>query len=868
MKLSIPPDARERLTTFVSRHAELLGALAVFGVAVALRLPLTRLGLPYAAHPDEAQLLHRGIEMVKTGELNPGYFNYPSFPMYVHAVVAITSFLSLIGDGAIQSLNQVETMLDTGLRWQRVPELFLLRGRQLSVLLGSLGVVGGYLSVARLFGPRIGLVAGLVTALSIAHVNASRFIATDAFATCFTSFAVLAAIEVWRRGRLGDYAFAGALAALSAASKYNAGAVVLVAVFAHFLRDEHENGHLGPLALLAGVTGVGFVVANPYTVLDLPTFVEGIAAEIRHYSQGDSYGPANVAPGLPHLFRLARFLVSTDGVNVWAALALLGPIVGARYGWKRWALLGLYPVVAIALLVGQAVFFPRNLILLVPWVSGAAAVTMMVVLEKVPALAAERAKVATWVVRGLLAAPALVTFAWVAQEATRAESRVEAVDFARTALPPGSKVAVPMEMDLVLGDWAKDPASPSKPVLVRLADMRPATLVAEGVTHAILSDKFAFSGGFGGLTGRKVELINEGVSVLPALLATGGGNYTLGANMFAPKIGVYRLDDAALVAEADAKFAIPAADPTWGYVSNGGFEDEMIGRQAPGFMLIPPTLASGEVVDDARGKVFRIDAKPDANPTMLCMASEVALGGPLVLSGHWKADQLDPGARAQVRFWTGGSLATIREAASINGTADWAPFRSVVDVPEGVKRTKVCIFLQGERGTLWLDDLSLAPAQGSDTVTLGAAPTPAAAGPALPGAWSSVPDSLPVEGRAGPEGDDGFFVVGRPGGESLVCDNTPRPVRGDAVKVRATVTVSGLPPGTPAGQLPRVQVRGMAAPGGAAVRIDETLVFAADRPAGTLTGTAVIPAGVSYWKVCAVVRTAGTKLTLTGFVEE
>jgi hypothetical protein len=844
------------------------GAIAIFALALALRLPLIGLGLPYAAHPDEAQLLHRGVEMLKTGNLNPEYFNYPSFPMYVHAVIAITSFLTLIGDAAIQSLAQLETMLDTGLKWQRLPEVFTLRGREFSCVLGALGITGGYLSVSRLFGTKVALVGGAIASLSLVHVNATRYIATDAFATCFTSFAVFGAIEIWRRGSLGDYAFAGAMAALSAASKYNAGAIVTVAIVAHFLRDEHKNGHVGPLALLLGTTGVTFLGANPYVLLDLPTFIEGLAGEIRHYSQGDAYGPANVAPGVRHVWRMFTFLTSTDGVGFWTVLALPAPFLGRSFGWKRWTLLLAYPVVAVALLAGQAVFFPRNLILLVPWIGACAAITLFAVIDAAPRFAKARARQAVWAVIAVFVLPGLPALAWIATESQKPESRTDVVDYARDQLPAGATVAVPAEMDLVLGDWAKDPMA-SKVITTRLADMSPGALVKEGATHVILSDKFGYTGGFGGLTQRKIELINEGSALLPSVFTTGGGYFSLGGNMLAPRLGVYRLDDAEAVAKADAKFTIPALDPVWGYVTNGGFEDELIGDVPPGFMLIPPGEAKGTVEEDpVRGTVFRIDASAAANPTMVCMSSEVALGGPVALSGWWKSENITPGARAQVRFWTSGPLATIREATTVSGTNAWQNFRGVVDVPEGVKRTKVCIFLQSEKGTLWLDDLSLAPAGAAELGTVAAAAAaPVASGPPLPGAWIAVPDSLAAEERAGPVGTDGFFVVGRPGGESLICDNTPRPVTKGEVKIHAKVSAEKVPPGTGPGLLPRIQVRGMLGQGGSAAKIDDTIVLTTDAAESLLTGTAVMPGNIAFWKVCVVVRTPGTKVTVTGFGE-
>src|SRR3954452_12909123 len=61
--------------------------LALFLFAFVLRAYGVRGSLPYVGHPDEPKLIDSAIHMVKTGDLNPHLYIWPSLYIYLEALV-------------------------------------------------------------------------------------------------------------------------------------------------------------------------------------------------------------------------------------------------------------------------------------------------------------------------------------------------------------------------------------------------------------------------------------------------------------------------------------------------------------------------------------------------------------------------------------------------------------------------------------------------------------------------------------------------------------------------------------------------------------------------------------------------------------
>jgi hypothetical protein len=119
------------------------------------------------------------------------------------------------------------------------------------------------------------------------------------------------------------------------------------------------------MAALA-TTAATFFAVVPYSLIDIPAFLNGVAAGAFHYASG--HRGFSGEPGLPQLAYYARHFASEFGV-AGAILAALGVSVYAAADWRRAAVLAIFPVGTLWLLTFQRVHFTRNVLSLHPLIA-------------------------------------------------------------------------------------------------------------------------------------------------------------------------------------------------------------------------------------------------------------------------------------------------------------------------------------------------------------------------------------------------------------------------------------------------------------------------------------------------------------------
>ncbi len=265
---------RTRLRSWTQGDSLIFVALTcVLLLALGVRLLGIEYGLPHTYHTDEPTLVDRALRILRTGDYNPHFFNYPSLGIYFQSVVYAFYFVA----GATE---ETATILRIG---DMPNHMFYMPGRVATALIGT-ATIGILFSIARRLYPRdgvqVGLVAALLLAVMPAHVSESRWITPNVPMAFLAMLSLLFACEVWRRGKWSDYFLAGLFAGLAASVKYN-GILIIVSLFAaHAVRRE-KNWALLAVAIL--LVPVGFVVGTPYAVLDPDTFLHGFRAEQIHY---------------------------------------------------------------------------------------------------------------------------------------------------------------------------------------------------------------------------------------------------------------------------------------------------------------------------------------------------------------------------------------------------------------------------------------------------------------------------------------------------------------------------------------------------------------------------------------------------------
>ena len=313
----MPPQSVSRWTA--------LAAVAIVLIGATLRLWGITSGAPYRMAADEWVILSTSVGMVRAGDFNPHFFDYGGLIFYLHMGVAVVRFLTGANTGAWQTL---EGMWDGEV---------LVYSRVLTAVLGALTVAVVFRCGLR-WGTGTALVAALAMAVLPQHVRESHFVLTDVPLTFFIAVALLLSIRAAEGQRAMRYFWAGAAVGAAAAVKYNGALSIVIPLVAALATDVSGLRVRAATAVLAGAAA-SFFVAAPYSLLDLPAFLNGFASLMQHYN-----GPRPVAEALVVYLKYMRNWFAWPGVLSlelgWPALvvACLGLVVllrDARFGARR-----------------------------------------------------------------------------------------------------------------------------------------------------------------------------------------------------------------------------------------------------------------------------------------------------------------------------------------------------------------------------------------------------------------------------------------------------------------------------------------------------------------------------------------------------
>jgi 4-amino-4-deoxy-L-arabinose transferase-like glycosyltransferase len=264
----MPADSR--LTS--RRFVEFSVLAVILAAAAAARLWFLGAGVPHAVGIDEPQVVGRALRILHTGDWNPHIFDYPTLVIYVQAMVAIVRFLWGAMGGEWGSLDQFSMTA------------VYLTGRFVTAAIGVATVWLIYRLGTELASGRVALLAAAQLAVMPLHVRESHFILTDVPMAALTTLAVWLSVRAARLGTVHAYAWAGAACGLAAAAKYTGGIALVAALAAWLVHERSSPARLRTLIAICGAAALGFLVGAPYTVLDLPAFLDGFAAQFSRFA--------------------------------------------------------------------------------------------------------------------------------------------------------------------------------------------------------------------------------------------------------------------------------------------------------------------------------------------------------------------------------------------------------------------------------------------------------------------------------------------------------------------------------------------------------------------------------------------------------
>jgi 4-amino-4-deoxy-L-arabinose transferase-like glycosyltransferase len=288
---------------------------------------------------------------------------------------------------------------------------------------------------------RTALLAAVMIAVMPLHVRESHYALTDVPTTFFVMLTLLLSLRAHERSTLVAFALAGGAAGLAGATKYNGAVAVLMPLLACAMTPAVRPSRTFATVCVVGGMLLAFLLAAPYTLLDLPNFLNQFARLASEYRAPSATAEPLWIVYLKHLRNALGWpgsLIVIGGGTVGILHAIFGP------DRLRWILATAFPLVYFYFVSHQNIVFGRYLLPLLPFLSllGAAAVVWTV--EAVRHLSVPlQARNAVTVVLTLfvIVPPAYTAIRFNANE-SKAETREQAYWWILGTIPKGSAIRI------------------------------------------------------------------------------------------------------------------------------------------------------------------------------------------------------------------------------------------------------------------------------------------------------------------------------------------------------------------------------------------------------------------------------------------
>ncbi len=310
-----------------------LALLGLTLLALALRLYGLNWDQGNSFHPDERQIMFHvtGLSWPSSltqlldpvhSPLNPHFFAYGSFPLYLLAALGniLTHFFPTLGTFANLTLvgRVLSALFDSG-----------------SVLLtGWLGLLlSGDHTAERRQAWTLALLAAALVAFTPLQLQLSHFYAVDTMLLFFVILTLLACVALVDTDAPVRWSLVAGLGyGLALATKFSA-APLAVPLFIAYLLRWHRRGlftALGPFFSASATTGLVFLLTMPYALLDLANFRQQIT------EQGDL---ARGLLDLPYVRQFAGtipYLYEGQNMLLWGMGVTLGIAALLGFVWLLW----------------------------------------------------------------------------------------------------------------------------------------------------------------------------------------------------------------------------------------------------------------------------------------------------------------------------------------------------------------------------------------------------------------------------------------------------------------------------------------------------------------------------------------------------
>jgi 4-amino-4-deoxy-L-arabinose transferase-like glycosyltransferase len=384
-------------------------------LAAVLRFSWFLTGLPVYVSADE-ELMISLTKRVVAGELNPGWFYYPSFYFYVTTVVYyLSDFLYPI----LHFLDITERVEFSG--WL---VFAAVRGANICYALGMVFLT--FRIGLLLFSRTVGLWASLLLAVLPFNLDNSVVINPNMLLAFMCTLGLYFSALFLVRGSVQYYYLGCIVAGLAFSTKYMF-AMPLAPFLAWFIRNRQAKLPfvLKPYLLGITVVAIGAFIGSPYIFIEFRKTFAALFCSHSLYESGRPGMQSDIA-----IISFVQYFWSSGFTPLLFAAACAGWIWQAVRHTSGWIVLSVAPIVWTLYLGSYAINQPYNvLIITVPLCVGAG-----FLISSIPG------RIQRWGVGALIVLLPLIASVKTAEFNRRQDIRYEVSDWVNSNLPAGSRI--------------------------------------------------------------------------------------------------------------------------------------------------------------------------------------------------------------------------------------------------------------------------------------------------------------------------------------------------------------------------------------------------------------------------------------------
>jgi hypothetical protein len=342
-----------------------LGVLILYAFLV--RFLIIRWGFPYIYEWDEPQIATTALNMLRKGDFNPHFFNYPAFLIYSCLAVDILHYYYLMKLPShhpyyLPHLGKLKLSYDTGWHWDISHPSFYIWNRIIIVMLAVGSILGIFFILKENFNKWIALLSMFLFVPLPWHIEYSARILPGMPMQFFAIISTLLSLRFLKDGKMKNLLSSAIFGGLCISSKYNGAPILLVPVVTYIIgiKKIKTNKSLVLLSIII-LPIVTFCVFNPYIFKSWTHFLGASGGEIRHYAlEGNAYPLWAIKKEIK--------LMNQNFTPQILIMSIIGGIILILKHWRKFIVGFMFPIVYGWIMINQKLIISRGFLPLYPFI--------------------------------------------------------------------------------------------------------------------------------------------------------------------------------------------------------------------------------------------------------------------------------------------------------------------------------------------------------------------------------------------------------------------------------------------------------------------------------------------------------------------